>query len=539
MTSSTLSSDFHTTPINNHDFYSIRKQLVSECVAHRNAGLSFIEISEIWNNRGQKTKNGKNWSPGNIHHLINNPEPTLTRKQSKDKKRSGRTIGINKNNNKNFSWITETFPQYEEWRILGSKWAHGAESGLQNIISGFNIFVEYVHKHQLSSNPTQFLLAGNQHPDFYISKWGNTKTHSSVLINNTAYFFLEWVLSQPEFCETDDYGNIITSPAFRNPIQYIRRTGIPRHPESVRTTLPYSYIEELRQMIAQGPNFCDWTWAQNAIGLAFKKSNDEDDFGEKISPIWFAVDESLIDKSDPDCVWRERTKITGSRPNGRKEYKTVFEIWSPVRWVALLIKLQLPLRTFQVRMLDSGEADTWHWENNNWTINSNTLALGTEARPYGNGVFRRPSDLSDCDSIVLLHINTNKTADIGKDGNQKGYNVPWILGGKCHQDPYHWLEKLRNWQEKYNPIHRLTRWDELDGRHLPAKSEIQLASYPDTAFLFRTPENKKSPFLPLTQSALNAPWSSCLNTLEQRLEARGERLPGGGKIQLVTKKITT
>jgi hypothetical protein len=36
-------------------------------------------------------------------------------------------------------------------------------------------------------------------------------------------------------------------------------------------------------------------------------------------------------------------------------------MWSPVRWVALLAKLILPLRTLQVRMLDSGEADTWRY----------------------------------------------------------------------------------------------------------------------------------------------------------------------------------
>nr|WP_254223667.1 VPA1269 family protein [Burkholderia multivorans] len=104
-------------------------------------------------------------------------------------------------------------------------------------------------------------------------------------------------------------------------------------------------------------------------------------------------------------------------------------MWSPVRWVALLVKLQLPLRTFQIRMLDSGEADTWRWQDGEWAMNKSHLVIGTESRPYANGVFLRPTELVDGDAKVLLHINTNKTADIGKEGNQKGYNVPWLVGG--------------------------------------------------------------------------------------------------------------
>lgn len=535
-----MSSDTLTiTPVNNESFDSIRHLLSEECRAYRRQNISFQKIAEILNERGQRSKTGKQWTPGNVYLLVDKVEPAPAKPPSKAElkrqKQSFRKVGFNKLGDKDFSWIQEECPQYEEWRVLGSKWTREAESGVQHAIQGINAFVDYLTKHQLPTSPPEFLLARNQHPDFYQSKWGTKKTHTTVLVNNTAYYFIEWVLSQPEFCEENDYGRLDTSPAFRNPLQHISRTGIPRHPESVRSTLPYGYIEELREMIAQGPNFCDWKWAQNALGIASKKnlSEEDDEDNTRIAPIWFEVDPSIIDRTDPDCVWRERTKITSSRPNGRKVCKTVIEMWSPVRWVALLIKLQLPLRTFQVRMLDSGEADTWRWEEGHWSLNKSILAKGTEGRPYSNGVFLKPSELSDADAKILLHINTNKTGDIGKDGSHKGYNVPWITGGKIHQNPYYWLEKLRNWQEKYNPIERLTRWNELDNRHLPVKSDVQLASYPDTPFLFRTPEKKDSNCLPLTQTVLNAPWYWSLFELEQRLWARGERLPGGKKIKLV------
>ena len=73
----------------------------------------------------------------------------------------------------------------------------------------------------------------------------------------------------------------------------------------------------------------------------------------------------------------------------------------------------------------------------------------------------------------------------------------------------------------------------LDGRHIPIKSEVQLASYPDTAFLFRTPENAERPDFPLTILALDRPWFICLEELQARLERRGETLPNGDRIRLV------
>jgi hypothetical protein len=392
----------------------------------------------------------------------------------------------------------------------------------------------------------QHLLHKTYVPDLYETVWGQRRTHGKVLVNNCAHFFIEWVLTRPKFCEEDDEGRIHTSPAFRNPIPHLSRKGIPRHDESVRSTLPYGYIEELRRMIAEGPNFQDWKWAQSALGLPQSKARkrskrrefeDELEDDLRIAPVWYEVDPAIIDHNDPDCVWRTRTRVIPSGPGkvggqGR-ELETIYEMWSPVRWVALLIKLQLPLRVFQVRMLDSGEADTWRWQDGEWAINTSRLAQGSEREPYSNGVFLRPNRLIDGDAKVILHINTNKTADIGKWGAARGYNVPWIVGGPVHQDPFYWLEKLQRWQEKYNPILRLTKWSELDGRHMPPKAEVQLAGYPDTAFLFRMAEDRDSPHLPPGIQRLERPWFLCLERLEQQLATRGETLPSGKPIRLV------
>jgi hypothetical protein len=88
-----------------------------------------------------------------------------------------------------------------------------------------------------------------------------------------------------------------------------------------------------------GPHFRDWQWAQNALGVEIGRRGFN-------GPDWFEVNEDQLDRSDPDCVWRQRLVKNRER----------LELWSPVRWVAQLVKLPVPLRTFQVRMLDSGEA---------------------------------------------------------------------------------------------------------------------------------------------------------------------------------------
>lgn len=541
-----------------------RKRLAELCALDAQSGSTLAAIAKSLNAEGLRTKTGKEWKAANVCELIKNPNPPapkpLTKTAIKRKKRESRKLGHSKSNDLTLEWVKATHPELERWRLLSQEWLEQRENAVQGALTAVNHFLKFLAKHQLPTRPAELLFYSTKIADFYDSTWGKVFTHGKIDCNNQIHNFLQWVLSRPEFCEEDDDGRLQTSPAFRNPVQFLSRSGLPRGYESVRSTLPYGYIEELRLMIAQGPNFRDWQWAQNALGQSHSQlakvgkrknffpqsdndldNDDEDETDDKVAPVWYEVNPEIIDESDPDCVWRTRTRaITGARDaDGNTKYETIFEMWSPVRWVALLNKLQLPLRTFQVRMLDSGEADTWQWKCGKWVINENLIALGTEAKPYTNGVFRRPSELIDGNAHVILHINTNKTADKGKAGNHKGYNVPWLIGGPIHQDPFYWYEKLRNWQAKYNPIEQLTKWSELDGRYLPKKASVQLAAYPDTAFLFRMPENHEHPDFPLATSSIDRPWYQCLAELELRLIARGESLPNGQPIRLVPAQDAT
>lgn len=429
--------------------------------------------------------------------------------------------GVKRDTDATLNWVKREYPQLETWRALAVEWLKGETRGVPprlHALVGF--FERYLVQQGLPLDPAVFLDRSTVLPDFYRTVCPDSK--HGIEYNNLIHAFMHFVLLR-EFSEATDDGQPVVSPAFRNPVPQMSKGGLPKRDESVHSPLPYGYIDELRQMLAAGPHFCDWQWAQSALGAEIGQRG-------KVAPDWVEVTEDQIDRNDPDCVWRVR-KMTNPGYRGGQ----VLEMWSPVRWVALLVKLILPLRTVQVRMLDSGEADTWRYSDGNWALNAGRLAQGSERRPLQQGVFRRSNPLSDGEEAsTVLYINTNKTADIAKSGPEKGYVLPWSLGGAVNQDVSYWLEKLRNWQEKYNPVSRRTAWAELDGRHINAKSEVQLAGYPDACFLFRLPEARDGEqHLPLVDGSLDRPWFVLLETLELRLADRGETHNSGALIRLL------
>lgn len=438
-------------------------------------------------------------------------------------------FGVMRKNDTSLRWVGREYPQLEAWRLLAVEWLKGETQAVDTRLKALVAFLEkYLVGQRLPLKPAEFLARSTVVPDFYACACPDSK--KGIVYNNCIQAFLNFVLLR-EFSTPDDSGRPIVSPAFHNPVAPRSQSGLGRLDESVHAPLPYGYIDELRQMLAQGPHFRDWTWAQDALGAEEGKRGHT-------APDWFEVTEDRIDRNDPDCVWRVR-KLSPSYRGGQ-----VLEMWSPVRWVALLVKLILPLRTFQVRMLDSGEADTWRYDTNPagvpvWQLNRHPLtrhlAQGSERKPLQQGVFRRSQEPGSGDAAqTVLYANTNKTADIARSGPERGYVLPWLTGGPVHQDVFPWLEKLRNWQSKYNPIRRRTPWTELDGRHIPAKSELQLAGYPDACFLFRMPENRDGEqHLPLNEQSLHRPWFALLAAMEHRLAARGEAHPNGAAIRLV------
>jgi len=443
-----------------------------------------------------------------------------------------------------FSWMLTTLgAEWQQWQELAAEWMATETKAIQAkmdaltrffesylaecapyAISNIDLFFQGYNGHRCSSEELEAVVKKTQNGASFVQKGVN---YPCDFIN----FVIEKV-----FSEEDDNGNLI--PLVQNPLSKIKRQDSAM--ETVRNPLPYRYIQDLRQILCPLPDkteltileqalkddesllptyhyrhFKHWTWAQEQTGQGKAgKSGD-----------WFEVEPDLIDKTDPDCVWRTK-EVT------RKGNKiTVHQIWSPVKAMVIFMKLHLPLRTYQVRMLDSGEADTWRYENGQWVVNTqHDFALGNEKRPFGKGIFRRIHDTMTGLYSTGLYINTNKTADQNKDELERGYIIPWQ-----NEEVLYWLEKLRNWQEKYNPIAKPTDCTTLLKKHIgKQKSNKQLESMGEIAFLFRDAaangEDKYKPIQDISPAFL---WYRLLLTLENHLAEQGNTLDNGERLKLV------
>ena len=448
--------------------------------------------------------------PADLHH----PFPRIKQKPT------GKRVDFT------FSHVREHDPRMGDWCDLAAEWMQAQKRGLSYRRYGIDKLLDlYIRQHDLPRNPTQFLQRDADLPD-YVSVYLEGKTRGSITLSredtkvvNCAYEFIGWVLTQ-KLATEDENGNRYVPPELHNPIPQLDQKGMAKDNETVRSPLSIRYIEEVRKLLCEGPTFRDWTWAHQAMGGGTRGGD------------WFLVDPSVVNPDDPDCVWRQR-EATRTEREDKGLPEVVTELWSPVRAVALYLKLELPLRTFQVRMLDSGEADTWRYEHGPqggvFVPNESPLAQGSDTRPYQRGVFHRTQGEAGAD----LYINTNKTADLNKDENDRGYVIPW-----AHEAALYWLARLRNWQERYNVITEPTPWVSLGAKHFnctPPHPEV-LEARGTACFLFRDPtgdgeERQK----PLGGFSVEILWYKLLARLEQRCLNRGETLDDGTPIGFVNR----
>lgn len=380
----------------------------------------------------------------------------------KNRKRDGRTKDLT------LQWLIKGYGNdWEIWRKFAEEWISKQDKAVDLKLRGLVLFLDiYLVGYANWAKDPKFFFSAQE------DKWkASTKEFREKVLENTnrsegnklttlinyVIDFLDFILEN-YFSEKNDYGRYIS--LFENPLKKQRYQQ--RIVETVHNPLPYRYICDLRHSLCPNPrgNFTDLKWAQAQTGNA----NSGGD--------WFYVGEHLIDKNDLDCVWRMKEVWR----NGKKQ--EFYQLWSPVSTLILLIKLHLPLRTYQVRMLDSGEADYMRYENGNWIENNkHTFAL----KNVKKGIFRQFKDNALGFESTGLYINTNKTADQNKDEFERGYEIPWQ-----NEDVLYWLEKLRNWQEKYNQIIGPTDCITLNERHTSGKkSKAYLSAMGHICFLMR------------------------------------------------------
>ena len=433
-----------------------------------------------------------------------------TKTTPKKKKSDGRTSDLT------LQWLVNNHgKQWETWRQLAEEWITSQDVGTSTKLEALCLFLEiYLCGSVPFTSDVASLFEGkngwqastDELKRIVLEKTNRGDNADTAKRLNYSKQFIDWVLDT-HFCDKDDNGRTIR--LYANPFDQVKRKS--QNTESVHNPLPYRYICDLRHILCPKPrgHFSDWKWAQQQTGRGYQGGD------------WFEVDESLIDKNDLDCVWRSK-EVT--RNNKRI---TIHQIWSPVASMVLFIKLHLPLRTYQVRMLDSGEADTLRYENGNWIENPHDFALNR----YSKGVFRQFKDNATGLESTGLYISTNKTADQNKDEFQRGYEIPWQ-----NEDVLYWLEKLRNWQEKYNPISKPTDCTTLEVKHTKAKkSKASLSAMGHSCFLFRDasaskPEDKVKP---VQDPTISKGWYKLLHQLEQNLLVSGDTLSDGTALRLV------
>jgi hypothetical protein len=143
-------------------------------------------------------------------------------------------------------------------------------------------------------------------------------------------------------------------------------------------------------------------------------------------------------------------------------------VYCPVIPTLLRNAFDIPLRIVQWRRLDSGEgdvrrfdADRMAWEDNTgpmagyWADREGAPRDGFPERGYAHEFVDGPK------KITGFFINTNKTSE--------PYAIPWQ-----HEGVHQRLWKLRQWQEKNNPIKDALRPDEyVDDRTTLSKKTLQ------------------------------------------------------------------
>lgn len=222
-------------------------------------------------------------------------------------------------------------------------------------------------------------------------------------------------------------------------------------------------------------------------------------------------------------------------PHADADTGRIERIWSPVRTHLLLLRLVLPLRGFQVRMLDSGEGDDQNYRpdagSDGWVKNlGRHKPKERKALPDPQGFVTRIYDHATAAWVNGLYVNTNKTADRNASWEDAGYKIPWapqsVLRSFCI---------VRDFQEIYNPSLRALRRDELTDRKLHPTSDVAKRMQ-SSHFLFRDPCDLHHPQEPIADERVRTFWLMLLDEVERRLDKAGVRTPRGEPIRLITRR---
>ena len=382
-------------------------------------------------------------------------------------------------NDRTYRWVLERDPSLADWQEKVALWLKEGRSLALRTYMADRLFACLVEHKELPRTVEEYCRrSGVLSPTW--AEWSASQDwadSSHQMYTNYFCDFIDWFLAR-YLTGDDDLGRPVVSPAHFNPVRRLSQAAKP--PQTHREAMPLRYIHELIRIIEDD----DFAWPRSLSSSEYFMRHDSAS-GEFV-----------------------RT-------------------WSPVRSVAMLLKLHLPLRTFQVRMLDSGEGDTEQFDGAEWRRNIGPLAPKGKAR-IRRGFLRNMMDTTSGTTFTGFYVNTNKTADIFRGPKDLGYEVPWE-----HKEAIRLALYLRDWQQRFNPIQRPTQWDEIhDKTVLRSNSKEMLRKRGEVCFLFRDPKGTH-PCEPVVDSRMQSYWTMLLTELERRVAARQETLADGSPVRFV------
>lgn len=371
-----------------------------------------------------------------------------------------------------YRWVLEVRPDLEPWRAAWH--AYWDRSKVKsNPLKGGRTFFKYLIAHpELPSTPEAYCARGYVNPAPF-AEWLSTKQRTPYMINAVHRFFEDWI-SEKSSVGSDGY--LARTHRYINPVPLLPAAKLA---STVREILPSKYLRELAEILTE---------------------ND------------YAFPRSLGTSHFP---WLNPS--TGSHER----------MWSPVATLALLVKLMLPLRTHQVRMLESDEGDPIVWRNGQW------MEVQQPLHRYPRAFIRNIPDARGGPSVLGFFVNTNKTQDRMKHVRDRGYEIAWD-----RPDVRNVVEKLQSWQRTFNPLARPTRWEDIRDPVLQTRGKPDLRKLGEATFLFRDPCSS-TPDQPIATKYLASLWIAALVELELRVEARGERHLDDSKITFVHRRQAT
>jgi hypothetical protein len=377
-----------------------------------------------------------------------------------------------------FKWAALHDASVEEWRSLAEEFLRNKKHGHAGARSALNQFFEMLLADVTIPRKPTDLLRSSYDASQLSPMFESASTNTGAAKRQRLSAFFDFVLNTMCVEEGDD-GLPYRLPGFRNPISP-HGSRISRA-ETQRDAPPTRYVRMMLEILEEN----DYEWPRT-------------------------VESDYFNWRDPETGEWQR-------------------VWSPVRADAMRCKLLLPLRTFQVRVLNSGEADKEKYDAHvgKWVRNTHALAAVSSSQ-FERGVLKRVWDQKKSQHFIGLFINTNKTRDLYVDARDRGYTIPYQ-----HDEVISILANLRDWQERYNPVDALVAWSDIKetviakGYH----KDVLIERGSET-FLFRDPASRR-PSQPVTQGRLQQFWLRLCEELERRLRKLGETGPDGLPITLV------